>query len=156
MELSKNLQLMILSFLSGSTIFHKLAQTSKSLREELLYAGLLEQELVVELKLENFQFLSSDSFIYAMKLVDGFRAISLSYFLNNCSFPLSDCSIIYSIPILKSLLQNQTRFLCSNQRFKQVSIDFTKSKTSQSLIHSMIPNVQMISSSCIETARVPL
>ena len=68
-------RLKVLSYLPANVIFHKIAVLSKQYRKELPEWAILDQEKILTFKRfnpQNFKLPSSNSFRYALELIDGF------------------------------------------------------------------------------------
>ena len=66
----------VFSYLSGCEIFHRIALTSKRIRDQLPDSGLLNQIKVITIKHEKAEEMSlpkAESFLYAIRLADGIQ-----------------------------------------------------------------------------------
>jgi hypothetical protein len=73
---SRDLRLLTFSFLPGYDLFHKIALTSKSIREQLPKSGLLDQVKVITIKESkdgSILFLPFESFLYAWDLANAIQ-----------------------------------------------------------------------------------
>jgi hypothetical protein len=70
-EYPNGIRKLILSYLAGWDLFHKISLLSKSMRDDLPKSGLLEQFKVITIKqsLPN-SYIAPASFSYALKLAD--------------------------------------------------------------------------------------
>ncbi len=73
---SKDLRLLIFSFLPGCDLFHKIAVLNKNIRKSLPYSDLLDQDKIITIKAssDNYpNFLPIDSFLYGVNLASTIR-----------------------------------------------------------------------------------
>jgi hypothetical protein len=72
---SQYLELLVYSYLPACSIFHKIAVLSKKHRDSLPKAALLDQDKVLTLIHNGNLLPHTDSFLYAIRVVDGIQLI---------------------------------------------------------------------------------
>lgn len=71
-----DLRLLTFSYLHGNELFHKIAVTSKKIREKLVNAGILDQIIIIGIKATERDLpkvIPIKSFMYAVSLADAIR-----------------------------------------------------------------------------------